>query len=132
VPAREAGAPYNPPVNRSGNPSRGENNLSKSPVHAKELPAFERPAAPNTGDPNRDKKYQQQQDQMFASQEQQRPKLQQEQEQEHQRLQQKNANQATRQRSEQRPQQPTQPLQQKHAQQQQRMQQRQQPPPRHR
>jgi len=130
VPAREAGGTYNPPANRGGNPPRGENNASRPPVHPKELPAFERPAPPNTGDPNRDRKYQQQQEKMFAKQNQERQNLQQKQEQEHQRLQQQNANQARLQQTEQRHQQQTQQLQQKHVQQQQRMQQKQQPPPR--
>jgi hypothetical protein len=129
VPAREAGAPYNPPANRGGNPSRGENNASRPAVHPKELPAYQRPAAPNTGNPNRDKKYQQQQDKMVAKQQQERQNLQQKQEQEHQRLQQQNANQARVQQTEQRHQQQTEQLQQKHVQQQQRMQQKQQPPP---
>jgi hypothetical protein len=130
VPAREAGAPYNPPANRGGSPARGENNASRPPVHPKELPAFQRPAAPNTGNPNLDKKYQQQQDKMFAKQEQERQNLQQKQEQEHQRLQQQNAPQARVQQTEQKHQQQTQQLQQRHVQQQQQMQQKQQPPPR--
>src|SRR5258707_12958334 len=53
VPAREAGAPYNPPANRRA--ARGENKTSRGTVHPKDLPPFERPAA-NTGDPNRDRK----------------------------------------------------------------------------
>ncbi len=120
VPAREAGGVYNPPANRGGNPSRPA-------VHPKELPPVARPAAPNTGDANRDKKYQQQQDKLVARQEQERQKLQQKQEQDHQRLQQQNASEAEKQQTEQRHQQQTQQLQQKHVQQQQSMQQRQQP-----
>jgi len=125
MPAREAGGVYNPP-NRGGNPSRGGNDFSHA-VHPKELPAFERPAAPNTGDPNRDRKYKQQQDKMFAKQEQERRNLQQKQEQEHQRMDQQKASEAQRQQTEQRHQQQTQQLQQKHVQQQQQIQEKQQP-----
>ena len=72
VPAREAGAPYNPPANRAAPPRGGENRTSRGAVHPKDLPPFERPAAANSGDPNRDRKYQQQQQKMFAKQEQDR------------------------------------------------------------
>jgi hypothetical protein len=143
TPAREAGAPYHPPANRGGTPARGEptpsrgetnaprgeSNASRPAVHPKELPAIEHPAAPNTGNAQRDQKYQQQQDKMLAKQQQERQNLQQKQEQEHQRAQQQNANQARQQQMEQRHQQQTQQLQQKHVQQQQRMTQKQQPPP---
>jgi hypothetical protein len=125
VGAREAGAPYHPPANRVENPHGG--NAPGSAVHPKELPPFERPARPNTGDANRDRKYQQQQDKLFAKQEQERQKLQQKQEQEHQRMERQNADQARRQQMEQRHQQQTQQMQQKHVQQQQRMQEKQQP-----
>ena len=133
VPAREAGAPYNPPANRGGR-SRGPgggtpaaSGAARPPVHPKELPPFERPAPPNTGNPNRDRKYQQQQEKLFAKQEQERQKLQQRQEQEHQRLVQQNANQGRQQQVEQRHQQQTQQLQERHVQQQQHMQQSMQP-----
>jgi len=130
VAAREAGAPYHPPANhpvanRGENPGGG--NGYGSAVHPKELPKFERPAPPNTGDVNRDRKYQQQQDKMFAKQEQERQKLQQKQEQEHQQIERQNADQARKQQVEQRHQQQTQQLQQKHVQQQQQMQEKQQP-----
>jgi hypothetical protein len=126
VGAREAGALYHPPASRGENPPRGANDYS-SAVHPKELPAFERPARPNTGDANRDQKYQQQQDKLFAKQEQERQKLQQKQEQEHQRMERQNASQEQRQQMEQRHQQQTQQMQQRHVQQQQRMIERQQP-----
>jgi len=130
VPAKEAGAPYNPPANRGGTRPGGENSGSR-PMHPKDLPAFERPAAPNTGDPNRDRKYQQQQDKLFAKQEQERQKLQQQQEREHQRLAQQNADEARRQQVEQHHQQQTEQMQQRHIQQQQQLQQRF-PPAKHR
>ena len=127
VNAREAGAPYHPPAERSGTAPRGGNAGFGSAVHPKELPPFERPAAPNTGDTNRDRKYQQQQDKLFAKQEQERQNLQQKQEQEHQRMERQNAGQPQRQQMEQRHQQQTQQMQQKHVQQQQHLQDRQQP-----
>jgi hypothetical protein len=126
VPAREAGGSYTP-VNRGGNQAhpenRTENSVPRPPVHPRDLPAMERPAAPNTGNPKLDRKYQQQQEQMIAKQNQERDKLQQKQEQEHQRLAQQNANEARKQQVEQRHQQQTQQLQQRHEQQRQQMQQ---------
>jgi flagellar biosynthesis GTPase FlhF len=120
VGAREAGAPYHPPANRGGNEGG-----FRPPVHPNDLPKFERPAPPNTGDANRDRKYQQQQDKMFARQEQERQQLQQKQEQEHQRMEQQNASQERRQQTEQRHQQQTQQMQQRHVQEQQHMQEKQ-------
>ena len=132
VQAREAGGTYNPPANRGGanrggNVPRGESSMSRTPVHPNELPKAER-ITPNTGDPNRDRKFQQQQDKMFAKQEQERQKLQQQQEKEHQQAARQNANEARQQQMEQRHQQQTQQLQQKHTQQRQQLQQRYQPP----
>jgi len=134
VPAREAGGAWNPPANRGGNPPRAEGNTrsegnSRPAYHPKELPAFERPA-PNTGNANRDRKYQQQQEKMFAKQNQERDRLQQKQEQEHQRMAQQNANDQRKQQTEQRHQQQTQQLQDRHVQQQQHLQERYQPPKR--
>ncbi|HEV2730274.1 MAG TPA: hypothetical protein VGV15_09605 [Terriglobales bacterium] len=122
VPAREAGGPYNPPANRGGN-RRSSENRPGSAIHPKELPPFERPAPPNTGNPNRDRKYQQQQEKLFAKQEKERQKLQQQQEQEHQRLARESANEARRQQVEQRHQQQTEQLQQRHSQERERLQQ---------
>jgi hypothetical protein len=128
TPAREAGAPYNPPANRGREASRSENNGARPAVHPRDLPPIQRPSTPNTGQSNRDQKYQQQQDKLFARQQQDRQKLQQKQEQEDQRLQRQNADQARKQQTEQRHQQQTQQLQQRHGQEQQRMQEKQQPP----
>lgn len=136
VPAREAGAPYNPPANRGGG-KPGANrpgtetgaSRSSSPVHPNELPPRERPAPVNTGNPKVDQKYQQQQEKLYAQQEKERQKLQQKQEQDHQRLAQQRADDTRKQQLEQRHQQQTQQLEQKHVQQQQHLQQRQQPPP---
>jgi hypothetical protein len=137
VPAKEGGK-YNPPP-------RGENNAATraetgaatgtaarpTPNHPKELPPIEHPAAPNTGNPKVDKKYQQQQDNLIQKQDQERQKLQQKQDQEHQRLAQQKADDARKQQIEQQHQQQTQQLGQKHAQQQQQLQERQQPQPQH-
>ncbi len=116
VPAKEAGG-------------RPENNVPRpgNAVHPNELPPVERPAAPNTGNPKLDQKYQQQQEKLYAKQNQERQNLQQKQEQEHQQLAKQNANEARKQQVEQRHQQQTQQLQQKHQQQQQKLQARQQP-----
>jgi len=108
-----------------------ENNVPRPPVpaHAKDLQPHERPTPPNTGDPNRDKKYQQQQDKLYQKQQQDHQKLAQKQEQEHQNLSQKNADEAKKQQVEQKHQQQTQQMEQKHTQQQQKMQTKQGGPP---
>jgi WXXGXW repeat (2 copies) len=135
VPAKEAGAPYQPPANRSAaqpanTPApRPENNVPKPPdaSHAKDLQPHPRPAPPNTGNAKTDQKYQQQQDKLYAKQNQDHQKLQQKQEQDHQRLAQQNADEAKKQQVEQMHQQQTQQIEQKHAEQQQHLQTKQQP-----
>lgn len=129
VAAKEAGAPYHPPANRGGAPNR-EPGGGRNFTHPNDLPPIEHPAKPNTGDANRDQKYQQQQDKLYARQQQDRQKLQQKQDQEHQRMEQQNANQQQRQQMEQRHQQQTQQMHQQHQEQSQRLQQRQAPPKR--
>lgn len=126
VPAKEAGGRYEPPANR-GEAGHGGEAAGHPVVHPSDLPKNERLAAPNTGNPKADQKYQQQQEKMYAKQDQERQKLQQRQDQEHQKLAKQNASDAAKQRVEQRHQQQTQQLQQRHVQQQQRMQQRQAP-----
>ena len=128
VPAREAGAPYNPPANRGRGQPRGENTAGRSAVHPRDLPPIQRPSAPSSAESNRDRKYQQQQEKLYAQQERDRQKLQQRQDQEHQRMERQNYDQPRRQQTEQRHQQQTEQLQQRHVQQQQRMQERQAPP----
>lgn len=135
APAREAGAPYNPPVNRGASQPRAntpgprpQNNVPPpNAVHAKDIQPHERPAPPNTGNPKLDQKYQQQQQKLYAQQEQEHQKLQQKQEQDHQRLMQQKANEVRTQQIEQKHQQQTQQLEQKHTQQQQQLQNKQQP-----
>jgi hypothetical protein len=140
VPAKSAGAPYTPPARNGANQPRGGENRptenrpqtnagqSTNYGHVRELPPAEKPAAPNTGDPKIDKKYQQQQDKQYAKQQQERQKLQQQQGKEDQRVASQNADAAKKQQVEQRHQQQTQQLQQRHQQQQQQMQQRMPPP----
>jgi WXXGXW repeat (2 copies) len=124
VQAREAGGPYHPPANRNVGQPAGNNARA---VHPNDLPKLERPASPNSGNANLDRKYQQQQDKLFAKQERERQKLQQKQDQEHQRMDRQNASQAQRQQMEERHQQQTQQMRDRHVQQQQQMQQRQAP-----
>lgn len=96
-------------------------------AHPKELPPVERPASPNTGNPKLDQRYQKQQENLIAQQNQDRQKLQQKQDLEHQQLARQQAGQGRTQQVEQQHQQQTQQLQQRHAQQIQQMQQKQQP-----
>jgi hypothetical protein len=116
VGAKEAGGPY-----------RMENNVPRPSdasgvVHARDLPAHPRPAAPNAGNALLDQKYQNQQSKLFGRQEQQHQRLQQKQEQEHQQLDRRNVSEAQRQQVEQRHQQQTQQMEQRHAQEQDRLQ----------
>jgi YXWGXW repeat-containing protein len=129
VHAREAGAIHNAPRENKANAPR-ENKANSVPrpttaVHPNELPRAERPSPRNTGNPKLDKKYQQQQEKLYAQQDKERQKLQQQQEKEHQQLARQHADEARRQQVEQRHQQQTEQLQQKHSQQQQRLQERQ-------
>ena len=125
VAARDAGGKYNPPANRGGNAARAENNGGRTApaTHVRDLPPAERMPAPNTGDANRDKKYQQQQNKLYAQQDKERQKVAKQQEKEDQQAAKRN-NDAAKQQVEQRHQQQTQQLQQKHQQQQTEMQQR--------
>jgi hypothetical protein len=124
VAAKQAGAPYNPPATRaaaqppanaqaprSGNPTPHPNPA----VHPNELPPSAPFAPPNTGNAERDREYQQQQEQLRSRQNQERQELQQKQEQEHQQLAQQKANEARKQQLERQHQQETQQLQQKQA-----------------
>jgi hypothetical protein len=96
-------------------------------AHPRELPPVQRPAAPNTGNPKLDQKYQQQQEKLVAKQTQDRQKLQQNQDKEHQQSVKQNAPPERTQQVEQQHLQQTQQLQQTHTQQTQQMQQRQAP-----
>jgi hypothetical protein len=132
VAAREGGAVHEAPAARPENntAARPENNNTSRPnnvVHPNDIPRGERPAAPNTGNANKDKKYQQQQDKLQSQQDKERQNLQKKQDQEHQKLDQRKANDTQKQQVEQKHQQQTQQLAQKHVQQQQHLQQRQAP-----
>jgi hypothetical protein len=115
VEAKEAGAPYRAPENRGGGAPGNELQMGRPIVHPKDLPPAERPAAPNTGDPKLDQKYQQQQAKLAAQQEKDRQNLQQQQDKEHAQLAKQQADAARTQQMEQKHQQQTQQLQQKHA-----------------
>ena len=103
VAAREAGAPY-----------KGE---PRQAVHPNDLPPLERPVPPNSGNAKADKKYQQQQEKLYAQQEKDRQKLQRQQDKEHQQLTKQKADDARTQQLEQKHQQQTQQLQQRHTEQ---------------
>jgi hypothetical protein len=104
-----------PPVSATARPNTA--------VHPKELPPIEHPAAPKTGNPKQDQKYQKQQEDLVTKQNQERQQLQQKQENEHQQLTKQKAAPQKMQQVEQRHQQQTQQMQQKHAQQTQHLQQ---------
>ena len=134
TPAKSAGAPYNPPANRTRaarttEERGGTDGHAGTPIHPNELPPMERPSAPNTGDAKLDKKYQQQEQKLQQQQDKERQKLQQQQEHEHQQVAKQNADEAKKQQMEQRHQQQTQQMQQRHQQQQEQMHQRQAPAP---
>jgi hypothetical protein len=129
---QHAQAARNDPQQRSstnhGAPAAGRSENSARPdtaVHPKDLAPLARSAAPNTGNPKLDQKYQKQQDKLDAQQNQDRQKLQQQQDREHQQMAKQQAGEAKTQQMEQRHQQQTQHLQQTHTQQAQQMQQRQ-------
>jgi hypothetical protein len=121
VRASEAGGRYTAPAARGGAPT--------SAGHVRDLPAAERPTAPNSGDANLDRKNQQQLDKQYAKQQKERDKIQKQQEKEDQRIEKQN-DQAAKQQTEQRHQQQTQNMAQRHQQQMQSMQSRMAPAPR--
>jgi hypothetical protein len=129
VAAKAAARSYTPPTARTASLARANSAPSRpvTAIHPNELPSAARPAAPQTGKPHLDKKYQQQQGALLAKQEQERRKLQQKQDQEHQRLAQRRADEARKQQVEQKHQQQTRQLDQRHTREQQTLQERQQP-----
>ena len=130
-PAAETNRPASETARPAGETTRPTTETTRpSPaVHAKDLPAAERGAAPNTGNAKQDQKYQHQQQKLEVQQVNERQKLQTKQEQDHQRLPQKPANEPKQQQLEQHHQQQTQQLTQKQTQQQQNLQQHQQAAP---
>ncbi len=128
IAAKAAAPSYKPVAARTGGGTAGNAAGSRpnTATHASEItPA--RPAAPNTGKPALDQKYQQQQNALNAKQDKERQNLQKSQEQEHQRLSQQKAPEPAKQQVEQKHQQQTQQLQQKHAGEQQKLQEKQRP-----
>jgi len=126
VPSRQGGAIHNAGRGNVGPTNAGPSNpRGAGAVHPHELPPVPRPGPSNVGNSKQDRKYQQQQEKLYAQQEKERQKLQQQQDKEHQRLAKQNADEAKRQQAEQRHQQQTQQLEQKHSQQQQRIQEKQ-------
>jgi hypothetical protein len=126
--ASDAGAPYTPPANRAVAADRADLRAREStPIHAKDLPAIERPAAPNTGDAKLDKKYMEQQDELVARQEVERQHLQRQQDTEHQKLAKQKPDDQKIQQLEQQHQQQTQQMAQRHSQEMQDLQKAQQP-----
>jgi WXXGXW repeat (2 copies) len=123
VAAREAGAPYHPPVK----PRSTIENRGRPAVHPNELPALERPAPPNTGNAQRDEEYWKQQQELFNEQTRERENMQREQDLEHQEMERRNPSQGERQHMEMRHQQQTQELQRRQMQQMERMHERQRP-----
>jgi hypothetical protein len=122
--AREAGAPYQPPVDRG---STIENHGGRV-VHPSELPPLEHQAPPNTGNAQLDGEYRKQREDLFNEQTSERESLQREQELDHQQMESRNASQAQRQEMEMRHQQQTEELQRRQTQQVERMQERQRRP----
>src|ERR1700733_2248424 len=120
VEAKDAGAPYKAADN--GGAAAARQSPARPAIHPNDLPPAERPAPPNSGDAKADKKYQKQQEKLYAKQDQERQKLQQKQDQEHQQLAQQKASDTKTQQLEQKHQQQTQQLQQRHVQQQQTLQ----------
>jgi WXXGXW repeat (2 copies) len=97
-------------------------------VHPKDMPAYEKPAAPNTGNAKMDQKYSQQQDKLAQQQDKQRQQLQARQDKEHQQYSKQQADETKNQALEQKHTQQTQQLQQRQQTAQQHLQQRQAPP----
>jgi YXWGXW repeat-containing protein len=128
VAAKAAAPSYKPVTARAAAPAAADKAAARpaTATHASELKPAERPA-PNTGNPQLDKKYTQQQTKLNTSQAQERQQLQQKQEQDHQQLTKTKASDATTQKVEQKHQQQTQQVAQKHEAQQQKLQAKQQP-----
>jgi WXXGXW repeat (2 copies) len=137
VASKQAGGEYKaPPTNaaraneaRPAAENRAENTTEARPNTSKDASELQphKSTTPNTGNAATDKKYQHQQDQLAAKQNQDHQKLQQQQEKEHQQATKKNYNDTQKAQMEQHHAQQTQQVEQKHATQQAQMQQRQAP-----
>jgi WXXGXW repeat (2 copies) len=123
VRTNDAARTNEPNAMTTNRPSQSNNSY----VHPKDLPAYEKPAAPNTGNPKTDQKYQQQQEKLAQQQDKERQKLQSQQDKEHQQYSKQQADEAKNQALEQKHTQQTQQLQQRQQAAQQHLQQRQAP-----
>jgi hypothetical protein len=112
-------------ANRGAPPVTASTRSNAVAVHPKDLPPIEHPAAPNSGNAKQDQKYQKQQENLIAKQNQERQKLQRTQDTEHRQLAKQNAAPERMQQVEQQHQQQTQRMQQGHTQEMQQMQERQ-------
>jgi hypothetical protein len=127
-PNTETARPNNEPNAMTTNRSSQSNNTY---VHPRDLPAYEKPVAPNTGNAKLDQKYTQQQQKLAQQQDKERQKLEAQQDKEHQQYQKQQANEAKNQALEQKHQQQTQQLQQRQQAAQQNLARRQAPPASH-
>ncbi len=123
VAAKDAGAPYR--GKEGGTAPSGRSNTTVTAVHPKELSPVERPTPPSTGNAKQDKKYQQQQEKLYAQQEKERQQLQKQQDKEHAQLDKQKADAAKKQQVEEKHQQQTQAQANRHAQQREQLQSRQ-------
>jgi len=123
VAAKAAAPSYKPVTARAAAPAGAKDAVPRTATasHASEIKPAERPA-PNTGNTQLDKKYQQQQTKLNTSQAQERQQLQKKQEQDHQQLTKAKASPVATQKVEQKHQQQTQQVAQKHEVQQQKLQ----------
>jgi hypothetical protein len=131
VRTKEAGGEYHaPPASGHEAQPGGEAShpANSNPAHASDLQPHTVPQVPSTGNPDLDKKYQQQQQKLVDKQNQEHQQLQQRQDQEHQQAQQNKYNAKQQQKMEQKHQQQTQKLEQQHQQQTQRLTERQSAP----
>lgn len=133
VASKEAGGEYKAPEHGANTAGHAENTTATrtetpaKPTHVKDIPAATR-TAPNTGNAATDKKYQAQQDKMYAKQDKERQQMASKQEADHQKLTQQKASEARTAQVEQKHTQQTQQLQQKHETQQRQMAAKQAPP----
>lgn len=126
VRASEAGTVHGGPNHA---PRENNNPGRANAVHARDLPPLERPTPANPGNPKQDRKYQQQQQKLYAQQQKERQKLEQQQEKEDQRIARQKTDENRRQQTEQRHQQQTQQMEQRHTEQRQQLEQRTSTPP---
>lgn len=116
VPATAPGAPYHPAGNGAATAAHTASGAARpgAIIHPNDLPVRERPSPPRTGDPKLGQKYLQEQEKLFARQEQERQPLQRREDLDHQHLGHAAADAAKMQELEQKHQQQTMQLQERH------------------